>query len=49
MASVKEGPYIVTVHEDVEWNPMANTLSFFMDYYKGKDLERLIHVLRASG
>jgi hypothetical protein len=49
MALVKGGPYIATVHDDVEWNPETNTLSFFMDYYKGEDLERLVPFLLASG
>lgn len=49
MALVKGGPYIATVHDDVEWNSRTKTLSFFMDYYKGKDLERLVHVMQASG
>lgn len=49
MAAVRGGPSIVNVHDDVEWDPTARTLSFFMDYYKGKDLDRIVHVLQASG
>jgi hypothetical protein len=49
MIAVKGGPYIASVHEDVEWNPDTKTLSFFMDYYRGKDLDRVVQMLQAAG
>ncbi|KAH7132292.1 kinase-like domain-containing protein [Dendryphion nanum] len=49
MSVVKGGPHIAVVHHDVEWNPHTRTLSFFMDYYEGKDLDRIIHILLAMG
>ncbi|KAF2257894.1 kinase-like protein, partial [Lojkania enalia] len=49
MTLVKRGPQIVAVHNEVEWNSNSRTLSFFMDFYKGKDLDRQIVTMRASG
>lgn len=48
MMVVKGGPHIAAVHDDIEWNPRLRTLSFFMDYYRGKDLERLVYMMRAA-
>jgi hypothetical protein len=45
---VKGGPHIAAFQSDIEWNPELRTLSFFMDYYRGKDLERIILMMRAA-
>ncbi|KAF2659831.1 kinase-like protein [Lophiostoma macrostomum CBS 122681] len=49
MTLVRGGPHIVAVHDDVEWNSSTKTLSFFMDYHKGKHLDRLVNMLAAAG
>ncbi|ORY09003.1 kinase-like domain-containing protein [Clohesyomyces aquaticus] len=49
MTLVRGGPHIAAVHDEVEWNSTTKTLSFFMDYYKGKDLDRQVETIRAAG
>ncbi|KAF2709873.1 kinase-like protein [Pleomassaria siparia CBS 279.74] len=49
MTLVRGGPHIAAVHDGIEWNAKTKTLSFFMDYYKGKDLNRQVEMLRATG
>lgn len=49
MRRVRGAPHIVVVHDEVEWNPRTQTLTFFMDYYEGKDLDSVVHMLRAMG
>ncbi|KAF2865140.1 kinase-like domain-containing protein [Massariosphaeria phaeospora] len=49
MTWLRGGPNIATVHEELEWNTKTQTLSFFMNYYKGKDLDRQVQVLRGAG
>lgn len=39
---------IATLHDGLELNQKKNTLSFFMDYYKGKDLDRQVQMLRGA-
>lgn len=48
MSMVKEGPHIAVVHDEVEWNPETQSLSIFMDYYEGKDLDPLVRILQAT-
>jgi hypothetical protein len=49
MTLVRGGPHIVQVHDDVEWNPSKRTLSFFMDYHKRNDLDRVVNMVEAAG
>lgn len=49
MTRVRGGPHIAAVHDGLEWNTKTKSLSFFMDYYKGKDLDRQVQILRAAG
>ncbi|KAJ4343466.1 hypothetical protein N0V87_000232 [Didymella glomerata] len=40
MKALRGAPHIATLHDGLEFNRKTNTLSFFMDYYRGKDLDR---------
>ncbi|KAI8943174.1 hypothetical protein NX059_001203 [Plenodomus lindquistii] len=48
MRSLRGVPHIATLHDGLEYNRRTETLSFFMDYYKGKDLDRQIQMLRGA-
>lgn len=49
MNLVRGGPHIGAVHDGLEWNVKTRSLSFFMEYYKGKDLDRQVQMLKATG
>ena len=49
MTLARECPHIAAVHDGLEWNTRTQTLSLFMDYYKGKDLDRQVQMLKATG
>jgi len=48
MRSLRGAPHIATLHDGLEYNRKTSTLSFFMDYYKGKDLDRQVQMLRGA-
>lgn len=48
MRALRGGPHIAALHDGLEWNPSTKTLSFFMDYYKGKDLDRQVQMMRGA-
>lgn len=48
MKALRGAPHIATLHDGLELNRKTNTLSFFMDYYRGKDLDRQVHMLRGA-
>lgn len=48
MRLLRGAPHIATLHDGLEFNRRTNTLSFFMDYYKGKDLDRQVQMLRGA-
>ncbi|KAH7386102.1 kinase-like domain-containing protein [Pyrenochaeta sp. MPI-SDFR-AT-0127] len=48
MRSLRGAPHIATLHDGLEFNRRTSILSFFMDYYKGKDLDRLIQLLNGA-
>jgi serine/threonine protein kinase len=48
MKLLRGAPHIVTLHDGLEYNRKTSTLSFFMDYYKGKDLDRQVQMLRGA-
>jgi hypothetical protein len=39
MKALRGAPHIATLHDGLEFNRKTSTLSFFMDYYRGKDLD----------
>jgi hypothetical protein len=39
MKTLRGAPHIATLHHGLEYNRKTGTLSFFMDNYKGKDLD----------
>ncbi|KAF3046903.1 hypothetical protein E8E12_006534 [Didymella heteroderae] len=45
MKVLRGAPHIATLHDGLEFNKKTNTLSFFMDYYRGKDLDRQVQML----
>lgn len=49
MKYLRNAPHIATSHDGLELNRKTKTLSFFMDYYKGKDLDRQVGMLRGAG
>lgn len=48
MKALQGAPHIAMLHHGIEVNRKTNSLSFFMDYYKGKDLDRQVHMLRGA-
>lgn len=48
MKALRGAPHIVNLHDGLEFNRKAGTLSFFMDYYQGKDLDRQVQLLRGA-
>ena len=48
MKALRGAPHIATLHDGLEFNRKINTLSFFMDYYRGKDLDRQVQMLRGA-
>jgi hypothetical protein len=48
MRLLRGAPHITTLHDGLEFNRKTNTLSFFMDYYKGKDLDRQVQMLKGA-
>ncbi|CAO2651821.1 Nn.00g001040.m01.CDS01 [Neocucurbitaria sp. VM-36] len=48
MRSLRGAPHIATLHDGLEFNRKTGTLSFFMDYYRGKDLDRQVQMLRGA-
>ncbi|KAF2822201.1 kinase-like protein [Ophiobolus disseminans] len=48
MKSLRGAPHIATLHDGLEYNRKTSTLSFFMDYYKGKDLDRQVQMLKGA-
>ena len=48
MRIVKGGPHIAEVIGDIEWNPRTATLSIFMNYYEGKDLDQQVHIMGSN-
>jgi hypothetical protein len=48
MKILRGAPHIATLHDGLEYNRKTITLSSFIDYYKGKDLERQVQVLRSA-
>lgn len=49
MRLLRGAPHIATLHDGLEYNRRTGTLSFFMEYYKGKDLDRRVQMLRGAG
>lgn len=48
MKALRGAPHIAALHDGLEYNRKTSTLSFFMDYYKGKDLDRQVQMLRGA-
>ena len=48
MKALQGAPHIAALHDGIEFNRKTGTLSFFMDYYKGKDLDKQVHMLRGA-
>lgn len=48
MRSLRGAEHIATLHDGLELNRRTGILSFFMDYYKGKDLDRQVQMLRGA-
>lgn len=48
MKALRGAPHIATLHDGLEFNRKTKTLSFFMDYYRGKDLDRQVQMLRGA-
>ncbi|KAH3913304.1 hypothetical protein HBI56_085230 [Parastagonospora nodorum] len=48
MKALRGAPHIAALHDGLEYNRKTNTLSFFMDYYRGKDLDRQVQMLRGA-
>ena len=48
MKALRGAPHIATLHDGLEFNRKTSTLSFFMDYYRGKDLDRQVQMLRGA-
>jgi serine/threonine protein kinase len=48
MKALRGAPHIATLHDGLEYNRKSSTLSFFMDYYRGKDLDRQVQMLRGA-
>jgi len=48
MKALRGAPHIATLHDGIEGNRKTNSLSFFIDYYKGKDLDRQVQMLRGA-
>lgn len=48
MKALRGAPHIAALHNGLEYNRKTDTLSFFMDYYRGKDLDRQIQMLRGA-
>ncbi|KAF1835165.1 kinase-like protein [Decorospora gaudefroyi] len=49
MRLLRGAPHIATLHDGLEFSRKTNTLSFFMDYYRGKDLDRQVQMLKGAG
>jgi hypothetical protein len=45
MKALRGAPYIAALHDGLEYNHKTSTLSFFMNYYRGKDLDRQVQML----
>jgi hypothetical protein len=48
MKTLRGAPHIATLHDGLELSRKSNTLSFFMDYYKGKDLDQQVKMMRGA-
>ena len=48
MKALRGAPHIAALHDGLEFNRKTSTLSFFMDYYRGKDLDRQVQMLRGA-
>lgn len=48
MRALRGAPHIAALHDGLEFNRKTSTLSFFMDYYRGKDLDRQVQMLRGA-
>jgi serine/threonine protein kinase len=48
MKALRGAPHIAALHDGLEFNTKTQTLSFFMDYYRGKDLDRQVQMLRGA-
>lgn len=48
MKALRGAPHIAALHDGLEFNRTTGTLSFFMDYYRGKDLDRQVQMLRGA-
>jgi serine/threonine protein kinase len=48
MKALRGAPHIATLHDGIELNRKTSTVSFFMDYYKGKDLDRQVQMLKGA-
>ncbi|KAF3010004.1 hypothetical protein E8E13_011397 [Curvularia kusanoi] len=48
MKALRGAPHIAALHDGLEYNRKTSTLSFFMDYYRGKDLDRQVQMLRGA-
>lgn len=48
MKALRGTPHIAALHDGLEFNKKTKTLSFFMDYYRGKDLDRQVQMLRGA-
>jgi serine/threonine protein kinase len=48
MKALRGAPHIAALHDGLEYNRKTDTLSFFMEYYRGKDLDRQVQMLRGA-
>ncbi|KAF1924121.1 kinase-like protein [Didymella exigua CBS 183.55] len=48
MKAPRGAPHIVALHDGLELNRKTNNLSIFMGYYRGKDLDRQVQMLRGA-
>ncbi|KAH8722744.1 kinase-like domain-containing protein [Phaeosphaeriaceae sp. PMI808] len=48
MKTLRGAPHIATLHDGLEYNRKTGTVAMFMDYYKGKDLDRQVKMMRGA-
>ncbi|KAF3038939.1 hypothetical protein E8E11_005167 [Didymella keratinophila] len=48
MKALRGAPHIATLHDGLEFNRKTDALPFFMDYYRGEDLDRQVQMLRGA-
>lgn len=46
--ALRGAPHIAALHDGLEYNRKTSTLSFLMDYYRGKDLDCKVQMLRGA-